>query len=414
LEDNAPSNQQAAAVPASFPLTDQIFGAIEAAPDALAALTRLLRPPRPGGASNVTVYAGDDAVERVRGIWRALEFSGARSTAFQSLAMAEATCEAHRRKGETPLIVVAARHGRPVLLFPAVVGRARGLRGVRFLGDPLIQYGDVLAAPDATAEDFAAAWREIANPRHGHYVHLRKVRADAAMAPFLERNACIVATHRAPYRCLESAAERGSRKAKDLRRRRRRLAEYGDVAFRILRGRHVAEALHAALTRKRDWLAGRGLSSAVVGDPDWEHSLYRLSTSPRGAIRLAAAQLEVDGKPAATEIAIEDGRRWCAFLGATDPAFARAGPGHVQIDETVAWCAAQGYAEYDLLAPADDYKRAIANNGVEVRDYALATCLRGKAAISALRAAPAVKEGLARLPAGPRAALGRWLRALAH
>src|SRR5690606_27878973 len=147
-------------------------------------------------------------------------------------------------------------------------------------------------------------------------------------------------------------------KARELRRRRRRLAEQGDVAFRILRGDHVAEALHAALARKRAWLAGRGLSSAVVRDADWGHRLYKLSAAPRGAIRLAAAQLEVDGKPVAHEIAIEDGRRWCAFLGATDPAFARAGPGHVQMDETVAWCAAQGYAEYDLLAPADDYKRA--------------------------------------------------------
>lgn len=401
-------------MPASFPFPDQILGALEAAPDALAGLVRALRRPRPGATDGVTVYAGDDAVERVRGIWRTLEFSGARGTAFQSLAMAEATCEAHRRKGEIPLIVVVARHGKPVLLFPAVVGRARGLRGVRFLGDPLIQYGDVLAAPDATPEDFAAAWREVSSPRHGHYVHLRKVRADAALAPFLDRAAHVVATHRAPYRCLESEAELCSRKAKDLRRRRRRLAEYGNVAFRILRGNHVADALHAALSRKRAWLAGRGLSSAVVGDPDWEHSLYRLSAEPRGTIRLAAAQLVIDGKPAATEIAIEDGRRWCAFLGTTDPAFARGGPGHVQMDETVAWCAAQGYAEYDLLAPADDYKSTIANNGVEVRDYALATSLRGNAAVSALRAAPAVKEGLARLPVGPRAALGRWLRALAH
>jgi len=405
-------------VPAGFPFPDQIFGALEAAPDALAALARLLRRPRPAAASGVTVHAGDDAVERVRGAWRTLEFSGARGTAFQSLAMAEATCEAHRRKGETPLIVVVARRGKPVLLLPAVVGRARGLRGVRFLGDPLIQYGDVLASPEATPEDFAAAWREIASPRHGHYIHLRKVRDDAALAPFLARHAHVVATHRAPYRCLETATEHCSRrqkeKARELRRRRRRLAEQGDVAFRILRGDHVAEALHAALARKRAWLAGRGLSSAVVGDADWEHSLYKLSAAPRGAIRLAAAQLEVDGKPVATEIAIEDGRRWCAFLGATDPAFARAGPGHVQMDETVAWCAAQGYAEYDLLAPADDYKRAIANNGVEVRDYAVATCLRGKAAVSALRAAPAVKDGLARLPVGPRAALGRWLRTLTH
>jgi CelD/BcsL family acetyltransferase involved in cellulose biosynthesis len=401
-------------VPASFPLPDQILGALEAAPDAVASFVRLLRRPQPGNASGVTVYAGDDAVERTRGIWRTLEFSGARGTAFQSLAMAEATCEAHRRKGETPLIVVVTRRSKPVLLFPAVVGRARGLRGVRFLGDPLIQYGDVLAAPDAAPDDFAAAWQEITNPRHGHYVHLRKVRADAALAPFLEHAAHAVATYRAPYRCLESAAEHCSHKAKDLRRRRRRLAEYGDVAFRILHGNHVAEALHAALTRKRAWLAGRGLSSAVVGDADWEHSLYRLSTAARGGIRLAAAQLVIDGKPAATEIAIEDGRRWCAFLGTTEPAFARGGPGHVQIDETVAWCAAQGYAEYDLLAPADDYKRTIANNGVEVRDYAVATSLRGNAAVSALRAAPAVKEGLARLPVGPRAALGRWLRALAH
>ena len=351
-------------MPASFPFPDQIFSALEAAPDMLAGLARFLRRPQPGAASGVAVYAGDDAVERARGAWRALEFSGARTSAFQSLAMAEATSESHRRKGEMPLIVVVWRRDRPMVLFPAVVGRARGLRGERFLGDPLIQYGDALAAPDALPEDFAAAWREITDPRHGHYVHLRKVRADAALAPFLDGAAQTVATHRAPYRCLDGVAEPCSRKSKDMRRRRRKLAEHGEVGFRILHGHHAADALHAALVRKREWLARRGLSSAVVGDADWEHSLYRLAAAPRGTIRLAAAQLEVAGRVAATEIAIEDGRRWCAFLGTIAPDFARAGPGHVQMDETIAWCAAQGYAEYDLLAPADDYKRSIAGDGV--------------------------------------------------
>ncbi|MGE0564185.1 MAG: GNAT family N-acetyltransferase [Pseudolabrys sp.] len=373
-----------------------------------------LRRPAAAGTADVAVYTGDDALSAARPTWRAMEFSGARPTVFQSLALAEAACEAHRRKGETPLIVVVSRRGRPVVLFPAAIGRTRGLRGVRFLGDPLIQYGDVLAASEATDDDMLAAWRAIIDPRHGHYVHLRKVRADARIATFLRGAAHMVATHHAPCRALEAAPPDDARKAKEVRRFRRRLADQGDITFRILRDGHVAEALHTALAYTRDWLSDRGLASAVIGDPDWEASMHKLAASPRGAVRLAAAQLEINGRPAAVEIAIEDGRRWCAFLGTIDPAFAKAGPGHVQMDETVAWCAAQGYAEYDLLAPADGYKRAIANDGVDVRDYAAATCLRGNAAVSALRAAPAIKEGLAVLPVGARAVLMRWLRGLTH
>src|SRR5688572_8620752 len=90
--------------------------------------------------TDVDVLTGENAVAVAWSAWRQLELARAPSTPFQSYAFAEAAADAHRRKGETPRIVVVRDEGRPVLLFPTVIGRFCGVPTIRFLGDPLVQY----------------------------------------------------------------------------------------------------------------------------------------------------------------------------------------------------------------------------------------------------------------------------------
>ena len=126
------------------------------------------------------------------------------------------------------------------------------------MGEPVSQYGDVLAEdlPDGRRL-MRQAWRFIATRLGADAVCLRKVRADAAVAPLLrELGMQQTAAAEAPYLDLASAPDfagyelRYTGKARKNRRRlARRLAEQGPLAIE----RHTggAEARAAALAGRR-------------------------------------------------------------------------------------------------------------------------------------------------------------------
>jgi CelD/BcsL family acetyltransferase involved in cellulose biosynthesis len=353
---------------------------------------------------SVAVEEGAGAVARTAADWRTLEGARATASPFQSLAFAEAAEIAHLRRGEIPRIVVVRENERPMAIMPTVVSRWAGMPVVRFLGDPLHQYGDVLAAPGADAIHVARAWQAVADPGVARAVYLRKVRADSPLASVLDRRAVVISEDAAPFVATTQSSRRTARDVRELRRFGRRLAECGDVRIEIVAGGRTRTPLAEALTLKRDWLAARGLSSKVIGNRNWEAALMSLA----GCQAARAATLTVGGRTAAIEIGFAHGETWQAFLGAVASDFAKFGPGHVLTDEIIAHCRAQGLTTYDLLAPADPYKRAIAHGVVPVRDYAVALDGRGQLAVMAARLVPAVKARLTAIPTGLRRALLSW------
>ena len=364
------------------------------------------------GHTEVDVFTGDNAVAAAWPAWRQLELSRAPSTPFQTYAFAEAVADAHRRKGETPRIVVVYDQGRPVLLFPTVVGRFCGVPTIRFLGDPLIQYGDVLASPTATPAHYASAWRSLMDQAVARVIQLRMVRDDALVAPFLRTVTSTIGTTDAPFIDLNAVSTPSIRHASRVRRHRRRLEKRGKLELQVLTGAEAKPVLAAALDYKRSWLAERNYSSAVLGDPDWEDALTRLAQCASPGFQLVAVQLCVGGAPAAIEIAFSDGRRWCSFLGAITPEFAGVGPGNVQIEDTIAACTASNHAIYDLLAPPEPFKCEIATGRISVNNHIKAIGVRGRLVLAATRLAPQIKSQVMRLPPRPRGTIVRWVRAL--
>lgn len=362
---------------------------------------RLFRRRQPP-AADVAVAEGDDAVALAAPDWRRLEDAGTATSPFQTLALAEAASAAHLQRGEIPRIVIAREAGRPVVLLPTVVGRAFGLRTVRFLGDPLIQYGDALIAEDATAAHIETALAAACRPDMASLVHLRRVRAPSRLAPVLSRRCATVGRSEAPFVDLAKPVLRSARDRRELQRLRRRLAEYGEIRLEIRRGTSAAAALLEALALKREWLTGHGLHSRVIGVPEWEAALFGLTQKGGAEGPLAAARLTVGGEPAAVEIGFVWDGCWYSFLGAFVPEFARCGPGQVQMAETMARCAADGLARYDLQPPPDRYKARLAGATVPVHDYALALTVGGRGGVAALRAVPTIKDMIARMPPGLR------------
>ncbi len=315
--------------------------------------------------------------------------------------MAQAALPAHIKHGHEPHVIVVREHGTARAILPLVATSMAGSRVLRFLGDPLIQYGDALLSRSGSEAHLVQAL--LAAGKLGADAALfRKVRSDAKLAAILSRRGHVSSVEEAPYVDLRREATLPPRDARELRRYRRRLAEQGEVKLHITRGGEAHHCVRAALDLKRGWLSAKGFSSSVIGDPHWEAVLTSLVADH--AHLLACARLEIGGKVAAIEVAITHGKRWHAFLGAIAPEFAKSGPGQVQMADTIEHARERGFLAYDLLAPADPFKRVIATGAVAVCDYALPLSLQGQVAARAMRFAPHAKSLLGKLPAPIRSA----------
>jgi len=366
-------------------------------------------PERLGHAApgDVSIYEGADAVEQASPAWRLLE--GAGTTSFQSLAIARAVARAHVARGERPRVVVVRDNGRPVVVFPTVICRFAGLMTARFLGDPFIQYGDALVAPDATPAHLAAAWSAAADPQVVRLGLFRRVRADSRLASLLTHRATTIGSDEAPFVDVGGGETSNGRHARERRRLRRRLAEQGPLGFEVQQGPAAIGILQETLALKRAWLVERGLPSTVLGNTHWEEVLFAAAAGGSGV--LTAARLTVGGATAATEIGLADDKTWYAYVAALVPAFAKFGPGHVLMDDILMWCAETKRTIYDLLPPSQPYKHALATGRVAVNDYAIAFGPLGHAAALAVRGLPAAKRLAAALPLGLRQKMvGAYLR----
>ncbi len=352
-------------------------------------------------ALTVAVFQGVDAVEQAASDWQTIERAGGAATPFQTFAMARAAAHAHRRRGEIPRIAVVRRDGRPVVIFPTVLVNRLGFKIARFLGEPLIQYGDVLCEPATAKRDLTAAWQAAADPAVAHAIHLRKVRADAHIVPILKDNATASNRDEAPFLDIARASVRADDEPRQLRRSRRKLTGLGALRLDVTQGEIARGHLRDALAIKRRWLVARNLSSSVIGNGDWENALEQL-IDHGGGRRLRVAVLKVAERPAAYEVAFTIDDRWYAFIGAIGEEFARHSPGRVQVADTIAYCHANGFALYDLLAPADDAKRGYCSGAVGVADYARALRPAGYLLSAAAQLSPSARAVFVRLPTALR------------
>ena len=362
-----------------------------------AVASRLRSGARQAMADAATVFAGADAVAKAAADWQALERAQGAATPFQSFAMARAATEVHLSRGEVPRIAVVRHGGRPVVILPIVIGNRFGVRVARFLGDPLIQYGDALCEPGTAKRHIEAAFHAAADSAAVDALHLRKVRCDARIAPLLRSHATAFNHDEAPFLDTAGLAD-DAEEPRQLRRARRKLLGFGTLRLDVTDGAAARWHLREALALKRRWLQTRRLPSSVVGCESWEAAIERLADHG-GDMRLRVAVLSVDESPAAYEVAFTAGDRWYAFIGAIADDFARYSPGRVQVADTIAWCRANGFARYDLLAPADDVKRSYCNEAAAVADYSHALRPAGHALVAALRLTPIAKAAFSRLPA---------------
>jgi CelD/BcsL family acetyltransferase involved in cellulose biosynthesis len=286
-------------------------------------------------------------------------------------------------------IVTVRRNGRLVMVWPLVAERVAGLKVLRWMGEPVSQYGDVLAeaAPD-THEIMRQAWQFVVTALGADVLHLRKVRADASVAPLLlEMGLRRVAVAGAPFLDLASARDfcayeqRYSAKARKNRRRlMRRLEERGAVAIeRHTGGKRARAAALEAIALKRNCLDATGRLSPALADPRFAAFFADVAEGRGRSAGCGVSVLTSNGETAGIAIDVTCGRRRAAHVIVHDPRLDAFSPGTLLLQEWIRGAGAETIATFDLLAPAYAYKLDWADETVAVEDFALGLTLAGRA-----------------------------------
>jgi CelD/BcsL family acetyltransferase involved in cellulose biosynthesis len=359
------------------------------------------------------IASGQDAIARLHPLWAAAE-AHADVGPFARFDLVRAAAELATRRGAEPLVAVVRRAtGAPSLL---ALRRERylGVRAAVPLVHPLAQYTDVAGAPLAPA-DLAAICAALKR-RGTDVLLLRKVRQDSGLRAALCRHArsqrAEATAHYIDLAAYKTfAAYDASFSSRTRRNRRQRLqrleAQTGPLSFEVLRGADAVTAFDTAVLWKREWLARRGISSPVFDAGDWEHVLRRTVSS--GGATVTA--LKADQAPVAIEVGFAGRADYVSYLGAFDDRYSAFSPGQEQMLRTIAWCFEQGFARYDLLAPADAYKQhwSRTGTGVMLDDYAIALTHVGRGVAELRRhVRPLARDLYHRLPPEMRMAGERY------
>ena len=276
-------------------------------------------------------------------------------------------------------IIAGYRDGQLIMLWPLVSERVRGITQIFWMGEPVSQYGDVLIDTiDDASEVLRAGWAFLAQHAAADVVRLRRVRADAVIAPLMtEIGARVSDRQAAPYLDLASAksfADYEQRYSPRSRRNRRRLArrldEQTGMSFKRYKGGAEARALAVtALDLKSKWLKDRGLVSHAIADARMARFIADAADGRDKSTNCIVAALECQGEPAALEVSFVCKGRLAMHIIVFNLKYEKSGAGVLLLEQSIRDGYGDGLEIYDMLAPGDNYKLDWSDAAIVVLDW---------------------------------------------
>lgn len=275
-----------------------------------------------------------------------------------------------------------------ILVAPFVIEKRLGIKIIKWLGEPVSQYGDIILKDDINNLQWLKdGFNFLIQREKPDLFHLRKTRLDAAITPLAENyGATILEETAAPY--IEMRGDKDftefskrysqrSRKAK--RRHRRKLEEKGALTFSLFKESDEANraAMHA-IRLKRQWLKDTKTISPAFGTTIIDDFFDNATRVNNHSANIHVSELCVNNHPAALEIGVRAKDYYGAHLGVYDPQYIAHSPGSLQMQDTIAELIEQGVTTIDLFAPADSYKYEWTEQSVPVFDFAYSTSLKGQ------------------------------------
>lgn len=278
-------------------------------------------------------------------------------------------------------IVTARQAGRLVLVWPLVKTATGAVQELRWMGEPVSQYGDVLIGHDCDSSAVLhGAWLHLKFHAGASVLQLNKVRTDSNSAQLLTDLGAQKSNETvAPYLDLSSAENyqsyeqrysSGTRRNRN--RQRRRLGDRGTVRLEWHKsGAETEPLVTRAFELKQTWLKHRGIISPALADQRTKHffvDVARANTRPAGC---HVAALLCGETPVAMEIGLQCHGRTAIHIIAYDLDFEKTAAGALLMEDSIRHAYEEGCTAYDLLAPGDSYKMKWADDTVSVADWSV-------------------------------------------
>ncbi len=323
--------------------------------------------------------------------WQTLFANATGHSAFQSLCWLRSWWQTLGRPAGWHLYVVTVyEHDEPVLFWPLVHRRSGIWRVATWPAAETGQYGDMLCR---RGEDHLpwidAAWEFITRRSGFDIITLPAVRTNSCLGRFLEQKRIPaqetafapvfdISTLKDPQQ-WEQLQKRGFRK--DLRRRRRRLAELGEVRFELLgNADDIANAIPVSIQQKQAWFEARKLYGRFIEHQRASEWLTRAALGAQADDRLVYAVLKLDDRIIASNLGFVSHGRLYNYFGSFDLDLQRYSPGNILTQDLLQWAIDNGIEQFDLMPPNDAYKSSWANSELAVSSYRLGIGPKGRIA----------------------------------
>lgn len=278
-------------------------------------------------------------------------------------------------------IVVGEIDGQTELIIPLTQQRRFGVTTLKWIGDPVSQYGDVLIGDlenkqDTIEQGLAFAARET----RSDCLILERVHVDSAISiSFHSKNAIALRKHRAPkaeFSFFESAdayvGRLSSGRRKKQRRLWRRLSDVAPLKFDVLLpGPEAKIRTEQALAMKRAMLALQGTYSRGFSNPDFIPFFLEAAADPSAGVGFEIATLVSGDKLVAAEIGFRNAGTYVAHIGVFDNNYRKFAPGHLLMEKIMRRLFELGVETYDFLPPDDEYKSEWGTSAADVTDFAI-------------------------------------------
>ena len=334
----------------------------------------------------IEIVRGLAGFEALQPEWEALfKRSAAPHQIFQNHAFLRSWARAYAGDGSNLVVVAGRAAGKLVAVVPLVGRRRLGLEVLKFMGSPVAQFDDMLL-DEAYAETVLAMIGPAIAGLGADLLEARRLREDGAFWLMPGDAPLVFEEMEAPFADLAVRVADGqpgqaysSKDRSNYRRRLRRLGERGQLRFRSIGPCGEAVQLAAqAITLKAAALRRDGVDWGTVGCAKFGDFFRYLADDP--ASSLLVSIIELNGRPIGIDLSF-----LCKGVGfghvlATDGDFDKEGLGQMLVHHVFAEVKSKGAARFDLLAPADSYKRHHADGATRVESRAYAFTAKGRLA----------------------------------
>lgn len=366
------------------------------------------RLPADAHLSLVTTATSLDALETD---WRELETRHGRPhNVFQSFDWVKNWIACYAGADQSPAIVTGHRDGRLVFVWPLMQVQSGPTRVLRWLSEPLAQYGDIVLDPAESVETWCnAALGLLRSERAGDLLWLRHIRDDATirdhvLATFYSAKLA----EQAPWLDLSAFADDAAydaRYSSSQRKRRKKIRksledDLGPVTFDVIPpGPELDAAIQQAVVEKSQWVNERGRHNSILGCTRLPKFLSAMSKAG-GGTGLTVTCLQAGGKPVSWELGLRYGKTHFAFITSHVNALTNYSAARLHMDQSQRRALKDGCIVFDLMVPNDEYKESWSSSAMATNDFHLpltnAGWLFGRLYLEALR--PALRAAYYRLP----------------